>query len=241
MIIRHVHRVLAALVLFMALEGVGHAGSFQVSPVRATLSATKPIAALKVRNTGSTATVIQLQAMRWTQLDDQDALAPAADLLATPPIFTLEPGASQVIRVGSRQPADANVERAYRLLLKEVPPPAKPGFVGLRIALKISLPVFAQPAANASANIQWRAIASSGDHLLLIAHNTGNKHAHLTGLTVTSSGHSAPLPDTNVYVLAGATRTWRLAMHATSGQTLHLAGHDDESQAMKADVVVTDR
>lgn len=239
MIVRHVHQALIALVLFLALEGAGYAGSFQVSPVRATLTATQPVVALKVRNTGDAATVVQLQVMRWTQSDNKDALVPAGELLATPPIFTLAPGATQIIRVGSRQPADARVERAYRLLLEEVPPPPEPGFTGLRIALKLSLPVFVAPTTAASAKLQWHAVAAADGALLLTTHNAGNAHAHVSDLTVTASNTHVPLPDTNLYVLPGATRQWHMSMRVAPGQLLHLAGHDG-GNAVRADVIVAD-
>lgn len=239
MVIRHVHQALAALVLFLALEGAGCAGSFQVSPVRATLTPGQPVAALTVRNTGNSATVVQLQAMRWTQPGDQDALVPASELLATPPIFTLAPGASQIIRVGLRQPADPDTERAYRLLLEEVPPPPEPGFTGLRLALKISLPVFVPASAAASADLQWHAVPSADGALLLSVHNNGRAHAHMSGLTAAMGDAHVSLPDANVYVLAGASRQWRLPMHGASGQMLRLAAHDD-SRAVNADVTVAD-
>lgn len=237
---RHVHQALAALLLFLALEGAGSAGSFQVSPVRATLTSSQPVAALTVRNTGSSAAVVQLQAMRWTQADDKDALIPANELLATPPIFTLAPGASQIIRVGLRQPADPDTERAYRLLLEEVPPPPQPGFTGLRVALKISLPIFVPASAAAQVDLQWHATPSADGTLILAVHNNGQAHAHMSGLTATMGDAHVPLPDANVYVLAGVSRQWRLPMHGTPGQIVHLAAHDD-SQVMSTDVTVTDR
>jgi len=48
--------------LFMA-AGHAWAGSFQVGPVSATLSADQRVAALTVRNTGADAATIQLQVM----------------------------------------------------------------------------------------------------------------------------------------------------------------------------------
>src|SRR3546814_9833017 len=68
--------------------------------------------------------------MAWSQSGGKDVFAAVDDILATPPIFTIPAGGSQVIRVGSRRAPDPQHERAYRLFLREVPPAPQPGFQG---------------------------------------------------------------------------------------------------------------
>ena len=118
---RFVRLAACGLAFFFFAAGVW-AGSFQVGPVSATLTADQPVAALTVRNTGGAPAVIQLEAMAWSQAAGKDTYVPTSDILATPPIFTVAPGASQVIRVGSRAPG-VQEERAERLFLREGPPP----------------------------------------------------------------------------------------------------------------------
>ena len=81
------------------------AGSFAVSPTRADLTADRAIAALTVRNTGDEPAVVQLQTVAWSQDHGTEVMIETQDLLASPPIFTLAPGAAQIVRIGLRKPA----------------------------------------------------------------------------------------------------------------------------------------
>src|SRR4051812_46070459 len=118
------------LAFLLGAVGVANAGSFAVNPVRATLSAKQTVSSLVVRNSGSESTVIQLEVVNWAQEDGKDVYTPTKELLATPPIFTVPPGGSQVVRVGLRRATDSQRELAYRLFLQEVPP-AKTDVQGL--------------------------------------------------------------------------------------------------------------
>lgn len=232
-----------ALVLLIA-GSAARATSFQVNPIRAILSSSRPVSALTVRNTGADPAVIQLEAVSWTQKASKDVYAPAPDILATPPIFTIPAGGSQVIRVGSRKPADASIERSYRLFLREVPPPPKPGFQGLRMALQISIPVFVVPATATAPDLQWRAVVAPAGRVRINLTNRGTAHVRLADLTLTRAGDSRPLPmaDQLVYVLAGSTRDW-LVKGTTPipiGSTLHLTAQTDDGP-LQADLVVSDR
>src|SRR5438876_8352828 len=86
------------LALFGAYSCNARAGSFTVNPVRVTLSATQSVAAITVRNVGTEATVVQLETSSWNQHGGLDSLASTTEVLATPPIITLPPGASRIIR-----------------------------------------------------------------------------------------------------------------------------------------------
>ena len=57
-------------------SNAAHASSFSVNPVRITLSAKQPVAAITVRNADSEQTVVQLEATAWTQVDGKDVQVP---------------------------------------------------------------------------------------------------------------------------------------------------------------------
>ncbi|MEI7037297.1 fimbrial biogenesis chaperone [Fulvimonas yonginensis] len=223
--------------LFLAI-GPALAGSFQVGPVTATLSADHRVAALTVRNTGAEATTIQLQAKAWSQSDGKDVFAPADDILATPPIFTIPAGGSQVIRVGSRRAPDAQHERAYRLFLREVPPAPNAGQQGLRMVLEISLPVFVQPTAAIAPDVHWRATRIDGSHVRLTASNTGTAHARLSHFVLSGAdGKRLPMSTNPVYILPGNSHTWVVDAAVAEGTHLQLA-MDSNDQTAQADVAV---
>lgn len=242
MAIRTPGRALLGLVLLLAGAGAARAGSFAVTPVRATLAAGQTVQTLTVRNTGATEAVVQLELLKWSQQDGKDIFEASRDVLATPPLFTLPPQGQQVIRVGLRTPPDATGERSYRLFLTEVPPPPAPGTQGLQIALQISLPVFITPATKASPRLQWRA-TREGSGLRLSVTNSGMGHVQVTGLRLAQADGAelvrrSALSD---YVLPGQARSWLLqpatAVSAATGSRLQLQAQSDAG-ALTAEVIV---
>ena len=207
-----------------------HAGSFTVNPVRVTLSPGLAVAAITVSNSGSDSSVIQLEASRWTQQGGKDVLAPTNDLLATPPIFTLAPGASQIVRVGLRRPSDTQHELTYRLVLREVPPP-QPISQGLRVALAISMPVFVVSAHPSFSNLQWQAVRLADGRIHLQATNTGGAHVQIGAIELSSLDGASPVVRESVatYVLPGNTRDWtfKSAADVPVGSTLRLLASTD--------------
>lgn len=206
------HAGRALLVMCLVFAAGAQAGSFAVSPVRATLSANKPIGSLTVRNDGAEPTVVQLQVMSWSQHDGEDVYTVTREVLATPPIFTVEPGASQMIRVGLRRAPDPHRELPYRLYLQEVPPPPEPGFQGLQVALRIGVPVFVVPTAPAQPVLHWEARATNRGGLELALRNDGNAHVQVVDVTLDSAGSKVLAARALAsYVLAGQSRRWRFA------------------------------
>ena len=120
----------AAYGLFLLVAGVNvvSAASIGVSPVRATLSASQKTETITVRNTGSELMSVQLEVMSWSQQDGEDVFTATREVLANPPIFTVPPGGSQLIRAGLRRAPDARRELTYRIFLQELPPPPSPDF-----------------------------------------------------------------------------------------------------------------
>ncbi len=184
------------------------AGSFTISPLRAELSARARTAALTVRNEDASPVVVQATAVLWEQREGTDALTPSQDLIVSPAVFTLEPGASQLLRVALRRGADPGRELSYRLLLEEVPSQAGTGGTGLTVALRLSLPVFVAPLAAADAQLQWQATRNADGALIVEASNTGNVHFQVRELVLTADG-AEPLRNAAAgYVLPGAKRSW---------------------------------
>src|SRR5882757_85258 len=180
---QQIGQALRGLAVVIDPMSLAHAGSFAVNPVRVTLSATQSVAAVTVQNVGSEPTVVQLETSSWSQHDGVDVLTPTTEVLATPPILTIQPGASRVVRVGLRRPPDARQELTYRLFLREVPPP-EPISQGLRVALLISMPIFVVPPRPPAPEVRWRALRTPDGRLRVQATNTGGSHIQLGQLDV---------------------------------------------------------
>ena len=237
-------RGLSGLAVFLfctCLSASAQAGNFQVGPLRVLLSAGQRVVAVTVRNDGEAPTVIQLEAVSWSQNAGNDVYAPTKELLATPPIFTLLPGGSQLIRVGLRRAQDPRAELSYRLFMQEVPPPPRPGFHGLQVALRIGIPVFVAPAVKASPLLRWRASASAPGQIKLIAINDGTAHVQIVDFKLMRTGEVEPLAVRQLatYVLPGQSHEWVIDVRsaATAGSALKLLAQTNVGDAA-ADLIL---
>lgn len=219
-----------SLLAGFALAATGAvAGSFQVSPVRVALTAEAPTAAIAVRNESKTdAVVIQLRPMDWRQSDGEDRYDPSPTLIATPPVFTLAPGATQTVRVGLRLAQPGAVQQAFRLYITEVPAAPKPGFQGLQVALNIGIPVFVHPRERTGGPLAWRAAPPAGRTLVLRAANPANAHVQVIEAKVLDEGEGV-LATTGQprYLLAGQTATWRLELARAPKGALRIEARTD--------------
>lgn len=207
-----------------------YAGSFEFTPLRANLSQQTPTEVITIKNNGGAAVVVQLQLLKWAMDGDQDVYAGSDEVLATPPIFTLPVAASQVVRVGLTQPVDARREQTYRLFFEEVPPPPQPGYQGLRVALRVGLPIFVAPAIAAHPQLNWRALRSGQKEVKLHVTNTGNAHSQIIVLALRPTAGAPALAELKApgYILAGQAREWVVRLQGDlPGQNIHLSAETD--------------
>lgn len=241
MLKRALSRAACGVAFLIAGTGAASAGSFQVNPVRATLSTSLPVGSLTVRNTGSEPAVVQLEVVRWSQQEGKDVYSPTREILATPPIFTVPAGGSQVVRVGLRRSPDPQRELTYRLFLQEVPPPPKPGFQGLQVALRIGVPVFVLPPTPAKPVLRWQVIRTPEGALKLSLTNRGNAHVQVANFKLAlAGGAELSTQQVAVYVLPGQSRDWLVeaATVPSPGATLRVFAQTDAGD-VEAEVVVT--
>jgi fimbrial chaperone protein len=209
------------------------AGDLQVDPVRIDLSPRQQTVAVTVHNNSDKPTSIQIEAVAWSQAGGKDVYAPTRELLVSPPIVTIAPGAEQIIRAALRRQADATLELAYRIYLQELPPAPTPGFMGLHVALRIGLPVFVMPLSGSAApKMVWTVAPAREDSLKVVLNNQGNAHVQVTdfALLVTGTDKTIAAEAGSSYVLAGQTREWLLKAVISdyqSGGRLRLKAYTD--------------
>jgi fimbrial chaperone protein len=220
--------------------GEAWAGSFGVDPVRATLSAARPVVSLVVRNTGAEDTVLQLSLVAWSQDEANDVYTPTREVLATPPIFKIAPGGVQVIRLGLRRDPDPKGELTYRLFIEEVPPPLKEGFSGLRVTLRIGIPVFVVPTNDTAPTLRWSATRTRQGELTLAVTNLGTAHAQIRSLSASINGQPTSNFPEPVYVLRGRSRTWPLGAVAKGAARVRLSANTDRG-ALSTEVPIAER
>jgi fimbrial chaperone protein len=213
--IRTVQAGLLALGALSVLDAASAraAGNLSVSPTRVDLT-DAGTATVTVRNNGEEASVLQLAAMRWLDSPMPDALEPAPELIAVPPVFVLPGGKQQVVRLALRDRRRSGTERSFRLLLSEVPAPAGGKEAGgVRFSLGFNIPVFQKPA-GALAEPVWSVTAGKAGPTLSV-HNVGQAHVQMSAVRVrdASGGSIADLKDT-FYLLPGRSRSWHLPASA---------------------------
>lgn len=198
-------------VLALAAALVAHAGSFSANPVRLTLPAGATSTSLLLQNQGDEPVLVQAEVMAWSQQDGSDVLTPSQDLVVSPPIFKIAPGAAQTVRVGLLRPADPAGELTYRLFLQEVPPPQPPGQQVVSIALRLSLPLFVLPRGRAAPQLIWRVAPAAEGQLKLSLANAGNAHVQAIDCKLyTQAGTLIAEHNLGGYVLPGQMRSWEI-------------------------------
>jgi fimbrial chaperone protein len=202
-------RAWVGLAALLALPAA-FAGTFTISPLRLDFADKSGMAVLTVRNEDATPVVVQTQGLAWSQEGGQDALNPSRDLLISPAVFTLPPGASQLVRVALRRGVDPARELTYRVLLQEVPQTASPDFNGLQVVLRLSVPVFVEPLAPAAPQVAWSASREADGRIAVSARNDGSAHLRIHRFAVkTADGAATVLEQPELaYVLPGSSRRW---------------------------------
>ena len=199
---------IAAFLFISVVPAHDAAGSVAVSPVRIDLSDDHDKDVVRVSNSEQTAKSYQVEIVAWSQSEQRrEIYSPTEELLAVPPLFTLEPGEEQLVRVGMLAPADARVERSYRMFITELAPKqdSASSNVGISMRLQIGIPVFVAPSQSLpTKSLDYVDTKAVGDNYFMHFENNGNSHVKVTEIGFTPSG--ATEPETNpavVYFLAG--------------------------------------
>lgn len=200
----------AWMMLMCVLGSPALAASLQVSPTSLTLTATQHAEALWLTNSGTTPVNVQVRVFKWTQANLGDTLTPTQDLVPSPPMQTIAPGARQLVRLVRPDKRAPGSETSYRVIVDELP--GQGPQQGLQFVLRYSVPVFLLPEGPMSdPALQATLVAVDAEHMALELHNAGGKHAQIADL-----GYAAPggeiiaLPGLVGYVQPGQTMRWSL-------------------------------
>lgn len=202
-------RALLIAVAAVATSGVAGAqtGGIQVAPVLVSLSPEHTISSVRIRNGRSRPVAFEVEAYAWSQVNGQDQLTPTTELIVAPGVFEIAANGEQTVRLGVRA-ADNGAERAYRILLRELPSQERTG-VALGFTLEMSLPVFVTPR-GAQANVTTR----TEDGRLILT-NAGTSFAQI-GLM---QGRQQRVPSPR-YLLAGSSAAVEIPAQASALQLI---------------------
>jgi fimbrial chaperone protein len=239
-------RMLAAVLLIGAAAAVAapaSASTFNISPIRAELNGAHRTEALTITNADDNPVVVQIRVVSWSQKSGAEELVDTRELLVTPPVLQIPAMGQQIVRVALRREPDAAQELTYRVIFEEVPQAAPKDFVGLRVALHLSIPVFVAPAhGKASPAVAWESRWLPNGQLELAATNNGSGHLQITDFEARFPGSLMPLRGvTSKYVLPGSRMSWTLTppADATRNGAIPIHGHSDQGD-FSADVAPSD-
>jgi fimbrial chaperone protein len=226
--------VVAAILALAPAPAV--AGSLEVGPIRIQMIGAERTATLTIRNADTTPITVQIRTVDWTQPDGADFYTPSSVLMVSPPLVTLAPGETQVIRLVIENLPNAPTERAFRLILDEIPAPSDDLPAGVVTALRILVPVFVTPSTESRPRLRWTA-RQEGRRLSVTAVNEGSASERLINLRVSSGGQ--PIGDPfEGYVLSGGRHTWTLDTDGTAAAGVTI-GAEGEYGTVEANVPVT--
>jgi fimbrial chaperone protein len=220
-----------AVILIALLSGrAGTAQALSVLPVNIFLQPGQKATTMTVTNQGSRETAIQIRAYAWNQPNSEDQLTTSDSVVVSPPIATIAPGATQVVRLILRlPPLSGDKEATYRILVDQIPAPAEPGVV--QVVLRLSIPIFALPTTRAVSIVRYHLELNAGQ-MYLVGFNEGRRHEAIRDIVLsTSDGRKLQTgPGISPYVLSGATRRWLIAAQGPlpkPSETLRLTAHSD--------------
>jgi fimbrial chaperone protein len=207
------------------------AGSFTVNPVNINLPADRKAASLTVTNSGAAPVSVKVHTYAWTQAEGSDVRTPTTNVIASPPIFTIPAGKTQLLRIGLRSQAGPG---AYRVVLEEIPRD-KPLDGQIQVNLRLDLPLYVLAKGGGKADLSWRAWRDSAGDLFVEGANRGLAHLQVLELSAEQGGKRQLLSQQMGVVLPGSARRWKAAQAGslTAGVPLALKirSSSGESQA----------
>lgn len=227
---------LAVAVLLTAASPPARTGSLEVGPIRMQMIGPERTSTLTIRNSGAEPISVQIRTVDWTQPEGSDLYRPSSVLMVSPPLVTMAPGESQVVRVVVEGLAQAPAERAFRLILDEIPSTSDALPTGVKTSLRVLVPVFVTPSTESRSSLRWSATQDDGQ-LTLTATNQGAARERLVNMHLAAGGR--PIGDPlEGYVLAGGRRVWTVDTGATPVSALTLSA-EGEYGTVEANVPVT--
>jgi fimbrial chaperone protein len=220
-------RILFRLPLTAALLIVGQqqalaAASILIWPIDPVIEDQQPATALWLENRDTKPVYMQVRVLGWKQTAGKDDYSNQSEVIASPPVASIAPGKRQLIRLVKQTPPPAGQERAYRILIDEVPvkdsgnqSTPDGAQMGLKFQMRYSVPLFVsgkgvwtkqdseKPRDYATASqpqLSYRLLQQSSQRWLEVR-NQGTVHARISKVSMQGKTLNAGLMG---YVLPGS-------------------------------------
>ena len=184
--------IIQALLLCLGLAPhFAQAADVTLMPVNVQLDRKNDRTTVQVMNNGSEPVIMQAEAIAWSRVDGKDIDGPTTDIIVNPPVFTVKPGETQVVRVGLRHSQDLQQEGTYRMVLREVPglQMSDVGSVSgsVRVLVALRVPIYVSPM-KPQRTEHWKLSRDSSGTMVAQVSNTGNVHLKIAELQLQGAG-----------------------------------------------------
>ncbi|WP_241609573.1 molecular chaperone [Rosenbergiella australiborealis] len=225
--------------------------SLLVWPILQVIEADQTGSALWLENHGTSDIHLQVRVFSWQQRNDGDHFSDQSEVVASPPFIEVAPRQKQLIRLIRTGAIPSQGERAYRIVLDQLPDGTVSEIkesAGLHLQMRYVLPLFTyangvwtkaradKPRDSATATqpkLSWRIETIQGKRLLTIT-NQGVVHARLTSVFF---GKQPAIDASTVminkgllgYVLAGSSMSFPIGDIKSDLSTLQLYAKLDDN------------
>ena len=127
-------------VLGIAIAGSAYGASLRVAPVGFELVGETSATTLRVWNDEAQPVAVQVRVFKWDK-GGSGRLEPTSDVVASPPMTTLTPGAENLIRIVRVANTPIAPGESYRLLVDELPRQQTAGSGRVQVVVRHSIPI----------------------------------------------------------------------------------------------------
>lgn len=240
----------AAALMLLGQQPVRAAASILIWPIDPVIEDQQQATALWLENRDSKPVYMQIRVLGWRQIASKDDYSNQSEVIASPPVASIAPGKRQLIRLIKQSAPSAGQERAYRVLIDEVPVKGQSvnavsdtAQMGLKFQMRYSVPLFVdgkgiwtkqdseKPRDYATASqpqLGYRLQQQNRQHWLEVR-NQGAVHARISKVTL--QGNSLN-PGLMGYVLAGSQMRFALPPAGSFSNGKLLATVNDNKQPL---------
>lgn len=241
-------------------SGVSLSNGLQVSPTSIKMTTTQPAAELWLSKTtqikNPSPMHAQIRLFKWTQSDGKEFLKPTDEILASPPFIAISGDKPQLVRIidnlvqnkilDKESLKDQNTpERAYRIIIDELPDMELEPKAGLDFVMHYSVPVFignSGSSVDESFNLSDLHFSWSQEKgkVFLNVKNDGNVHVQLVDVIGYVKDQQLKVLTKGLmgYVLPHSQMHWFLPISLEDSQKtekiqLKINGHEESIQIQK--------
>jgi fimbrial chaperone protein len=229
--------VAVGVIAYACLVNGATAASLQLAPVRLDVPAHVTTSKINLRNLGKQPINVQVRVFKWSQVQGKESLVETHDVVASPPLSTLQPEQNNVIRIVRVTPSTEQHEESYRLLVDELPPAGNKSGYAISFVLRYSIPVFFSGSEPTMLPLKW-SVSTKGMQTIVTVTNTSNTHQRLSALTLKPQNAPAQSFGSDLfgYVLANSTKQFvlkRRLIGARAGEPVQITA-ENQNGAIKA-------